>query len=219
MGWTFSHRDRGISNKKWFEDQFSFENERIKSTVLECASTLNVAYLAVEHIHKGDGERDVHAYVILTRWVRGDWYNFGQKEMSECSGPWRTRCPAKVLDLLTPTDDKYALEWRAKCRDNLAKRKARPRLSEGAVIRLPRKIKFTNGDKLDTFVVRYPRNLSVTGLNGLWYGLTREVLEEFKVVKPVSVTRHGFSLMAQFDDGSKRWISTRMTDQLGLEWD
>lgn len=57
-------------------------------------------------------------------------------------------CPADVLDLLTPTDNTFALEWRARCRARLAARrtiraKTAPRPGQLVVFAAP--IHFRNG--------------------------------------------------------------------------
>jgi len=45
--------------------------------------------------------------------------------MSEAMGPCDCDCLDAILDLLTPTDHQYAEEWRARCRNNAAERRAR----------------------------------------------------------------------------------------------
>lgn len=66
-----------------------------------------------------ENEREVIGVVVLT-YVK-DKNQFGYKTMSETSGPCYYDCPKSILDLLTPTDNTYAQEWRRKCYDNLAK--------------------------------------------------------------------------------------------------
>ena len=66
-------------------------------------------------------------------------------------GPCETDCPASILDLLTPTDKEYALDWRARCRANL-ERRAR-KLADGDRIRLPEPMKFSDGNVLQEFIV------------------------------------------------------------------
>jgi len=148
MGWTFSHRDKGESNVEFF--QHTFGNGY---TILDGATVSSTFYAAVR---QPDGL--VSAAVILTKWVPRDEYNFGYKDMDESMGPGEYRCPARILDLLSPTDQLYgpvryteaegwegpagsptgarawADKWRAECRAELAKR---GQVRKGTRIRIP----------------------------------------------------------------------------------
>ena len=85
-------------------------------------------YAAVEHI-RPDGERVVWAAVFIGNFTgKGA---FGYKDMDETCGPNESECPARILDLLTPTTSEWALSWRQRCRDNLAAKKAKT-LRDGA---------------------------------------------------------------------------------------
>src|SRR3546814_16727894 len=79
----------------------------------------------------------VFAVVCLVRWNprSRDGHQFGYKDMSENMGPCEADCPAAILELLSPTDHEYALDWRARCRANLVLRARK--LSDGDRIRLP----------------------------------------------------------------------------------
>src|SRR3546814_8342346 len=66
-------------------------------------------------------------------------------------GPCEADCPAAILDLLSPTEHEYALEWRARCRANLAHRARK--LADGDRIRLPEPVTFTDGNVAQEFVV------------------------------------------------------------------
>jgi hypothetical protein len=56
--------------------------------------------------------------------------------MDETMGPVESRCPERILDLLTPTDSEYANEWRARCRAFHAASKARPKIKVGMKLEL-----------------------------------------------------------------------------------
>lgn len=215
MGWTYSHRDKGISNMKWFGDYFNYEGERVRSTLLDCSGTLSVVYCAVEHVYKQEEDRrEVWACVILTRRAPKSWYNFGQKEISEEMGPLEIDCPERILDLLMPTSNEHALKWRARCRESLAKRKARPRLKKGLVIKIPFEVNFVDGCSEQIFIVDVPRRMWVRNLTGRRYRLTRWVLREFEVLKPVGVTREDFALVTKFDNGDEEFTATMMFERL-----
>ena len=69
----------------------------------------------------------VFALVCLVRYNPRDreGYIFGYKDMAETMGPVESGCPAVILDLLTPTQNAYALDWRARCRAEDAARRER----------------------------------------------------------------------------------------------
>lgn len=55
--------------------------------------------------------------------------------MDETVGPRIDNCPEHILDLLTPTDQEWANEWRQRCRAKIAAHKARPKVVVGAILR------------------------------------------------------------------------------------
>ena len=54
-----------------------------------------------------------------------DKWEFYYKDMSEDMGPCECDCPAGILRLLSPTDNEFANEWRARCWANIEAKKAR----------------------------------------------------------------------------------------------
>src|SRR3546814_2469904 len=64
--------------------------------------------------------------------------------LTENMGPCEADCPAAILDLLSPTEHEYALDWRARCRANLAHRARK--LADGDRIRIPEPVTFTDGN-------------------------------------------------------------------------
>ena len=69
-------------------------------------------------------ESKVFAVVFLTKTNMKDYYNFYYKDMDETMLPGCYECPAGILKLLTPTDNEYALAWRAECQKNIDKKKS-----------------------------------------------------------------------------------------------
>ena len=113
MGWSFEHRDKGTSNLEHFRAQWGEGYD-----LLDGATVGGVFYGALR-IPGGK----VTAVVILTKWVPRDWFNFGEKSMTESWGPTEARCPERILDMLSPAEELYvgdsltwATEWRAACR-------------------------------------------------------------------------------------------------------
>jgi hypothetical protein len=162
MGWTWTHREPGVSHLDWFRREFGGEHpERL----VAMTSVGTVCYGAW-----ADEDGTVHGLVVLTGRAPNDYYNFGYKDMTETMGPNEARCPESILKLLSPlpecdlTDERHseerpncstcwAREWRAACETYHAKRKARPKVAHGSVVRLARPVKFTNGFEGDTFTV------------------------------------------------------------------
>ena len=67
-------------------------------------------------------------------------------------GPCEDDCPARILDMLTPTDNENALDWRSRCRANNALRNRK--LVDGDRIRLPEPMTFVDGHEAQEFIVR-----------------------------------------------------------------
>ncbi len=64
--------------------------------------------------------------------------------LTETMGPYNYGCPARILDLLSPTDNEYALAWREKCRAQLALT-GRRKPATGDIVILPEAIAFSDG--------------------------------------------------------------------------
>lgn len=161
MGWLFMpRRSMGghATAKAYLDDQFTFTRPADDGTtrgleVLASACRGNrVYYAAVQHIVDGK-PGDIFAVVCLVKWNPRDKEGmvFGYKDMDETMGPHESECPVQILDLLTPTTRPYAVEWRARCRANLA-RKARP-LRDGDRILFDEPMTFTDGYTAQEFIV------------------------------------------------------------------
>jgi hypothetical protein len=64
--------------------------------------------------------------------------------MAEHMGPGIASCPARILDLLTATDSKYAIQWRAECRERLERRQAN-KLKVSYYIRFAEPLSYEDG--------------------------------------------------------------------------
>ena len=84
------------------------------------------------------------------------------KIVDESMGPFEDKAPASILDRLTPTDNDYANEWRAKCRANIAKKKAAPKINTGSVFTVETPVEFVNGVSVSRF--RYEGGYRVEAL-------------------------------------------------------
>lgn len=128
MGWLYTEYDKKLSHKERREEMdkvYTWESD--ERVVRPLASTIkgNVYYGAIETIHKETGERNVVCAIdLLGSYKEGFWYWYGYKDMDETMGVNGCYdCPAKILDLLTPTDSEWANEWRQKCREQAGKPK------------------------------------------------------------------------------------------------
>lgn len=66
-------------------------------------------------VHEHDRQRWACLYLLRgSPKVKNDPYNWGYKDVCESMGPNELSFPYTWLDLLTPTDSKYANEWRAR---------------------------------------------------------------------------------------------------------
>ena len=122
MGWTSYNAthykkgkiDRIAEVKSLFEGEENYK-------VLKASSVGSTVYMAIEK--EVDGEKIVFGAVYLTSINMKDYYNFSYKDIDETSGPCERECPESILKLLTPTDSKWANEWRNACWENIRKKK------------------------------------------------------------------------------------------------
>ena len=73
--------------------------------------------------------------VILYKYYQKD-REVVHKEVTEDMGPRHSECPNNILDMLSETDNEFALEWRARCREFNAKPKPK-KLEDGDKVRFP----------------------------------------------------------------------------------
>ncbi|MEM7687453.1 MAG: hypothetical protein AAF291_00395 [Pseudomonadota bacterium] len=163
MGWLYMPRSSmlGHANPKAYLDaQFTYEREAsdeadfIGLRVLDSACPGNRTwYGAVERYEKTGKRLTVFAGICLVRWNprAKDDLVFGYKDMDESAGPSEAACPQRILDLLTSTSEPYALDWRRRC--HLTAWLRARKLPDGALIRLPEAMTFTDGSKHSDFRV------------------------------------------------------------------
>lgn len=170
MGWLYMNRHHMGGHKTpkaYLDAEFTFTNAPGTDGIARGARVLasscpgnRVWYAAVQYYADGvPGE--VIAMVCLVRWNPRDKddLHFGYKDMSEGMGPCEAACPAHILDLLTPTDNEYARDWRRRCRDRLRLRSRK--VEDGMRIRLAEPLTFTDGHEGAEFiVVKRGRSLS-----------------------------------------------------------
>lgn len=103
MGWLFGHYERSTLVKHLTD------GNGVK-TIKHCLVGNNLWC-----VHEHDGQRWACLYLLRgSPRIKDDPYNWGYKDVCESMGPNEISFPYTWLDLLTPTDSKYANEWRAR---------------------------------------------------------------------------------------------------------
>ena len=98
-----------------------WEESGVTFRCIKLAVVDGVGYAAVEETE--DSEVRVRIMVIET-YVSKLKYSceFEYKPYLECWCPRFYDCPKEILDLLTPTDNEFGLEWRKRCLETMAKK-------------------------------------------------------------------------------------------------
>lgn len=156
MGSTGCHREPGMSDRAFFEQEFP-ETLIKYGRVLDSATAGGAFYAVVANGPEASSyPNETWMLVVKINRYRG-YENFVYKEMDESMGPYENDCPAKLLDLLeqrTPEPpNEYAAEWRKRCRKNANKAaKARKFATRGTVVYFPKPIEFSDGASFDRLV-------------------------------------------------------------------
>lgn len=157
MGWTSyhaTHYKKGTIDRKAECDAYFLEGLNAGYyRVVKSAVVGSVYYGAIEALKRygkpgedgkrpieeiPENERRIFGVVLLTSTDSRNYFNFAYKDISEDMGPAEDRCPASVLNALSPTDNEQALAWRERCRANIEASKnphALKNLPIGSVIR------------------------------------------------------------------------------------
>ena len=140
MGWTsynatYYDRKGKVDRVAEVRSMLTENGERGIWNPLKISAVGSTVYAAVERI-RPDGDRYVFGAVFLTHTDMGEYFNFSYKDMDETCGPCERECPVSILNLLTPTENVYANEWREACREN-AKKRAEKKKDPNALGNLP----------------------------------------------------------------------------------
>lgn len=173
MGWTSYHathyKNGKIDKKAECDSYFASEFGSGYYEVVKSAMVGSVYYAAIKELKRYAGknengesvynpiprnEQRTFAAVFLTSINMRDYFNFSYKDMDETVGPYEANCPKGILNALSPTDNEFALAWRARCFANIDKKKDQRGLNNlpvGTVIcvKLPFDSKYFNkGDEV-----------------------------------------------------------------------
>jgi hypothetical protein len=168
MGWLWMHKPKGLKVTDFILNHagvFRWSDSPYEYKVLDTSIVeLRTLYAAVEQVHKETGERRVWAAILLLGFAPKDEYSFGYKDMDESCGPCEARCPERILDLLTETTYEHAIDWRRRCREYHAARKARPKIKIGDTL--------VYGGKPYRVVSRWTRAWQIRSESGTIYRMT-----------------------------------------------
>lgn len=149
MGSISMYRGPGQSDHDFFQAQLSPGRTILDSVTMRAGGDWRSVFYAAVEDRTGDTPT-VWAFIVLIN-RPGGAHNFVYKEMDETVGPAQTTCPGRILDLLTPTEFTYAVDWRDRCRAHNAARAARPKTTPGDTIRFLSPIRFANGCQASRF--------------------------------------------------------------------
>ena len=183
MGWTETYWTKGTKVKDWFAEQYNYENDKVKQTVIDCALVARTeAFGAIEQVIKETGERRVNMAVVIMKFYNGYDYNFMYKDMDETFGPNICRCPKRLMKLLTPTDNEYALNWRAKVTEYWttkdASNKKLKKLNAGDTVVFTETLRFSGGTSFKSLQVHSTKPMRFTDGSVNLFGST--ALSEYK---------------------------------------
>lgn len=177
MGWTSYHAkfykngtvDRKKECDEYWEGGLNRGNFKVvKSTMV--GSTYYAAITSLKEVaDKGMvdipiNEQKTFGVVFLTSVDMKDYYNFSYKDMDETCGPNKHDCPKGILNLLSPTNNEYALHWRNQCWKNIEEKNnpnSLNKLPEQSIIEviLPFDTqRYKKGEKITLIKVKYGKS-------------------------------------------------------------
>lgn len=115
MGWTSYRVADSKINRKAELDKELWKYSENTHGLLKSRMVGSTYYAAAKYFKTGE----VIGFVTLTSIVADNWgaYDFYYKEMCETMGPTEAKCPESILNLLSPTDNEFANDWRKRCRE------------------------------------------------------------------------------------------------------
>lgn len=182
MGWLCY--DIYTSPKKECDRLLNYEDENIIQETLGSCMKGNVYYAAVSRTNKTTNTNIVFAAVFRTFYSprAKKEPNFGYKDMDETMHPYYYDFPEKYFKLLTPTDNKYAIEWRQRVYKNIEAKKNLAKIKYGDKIQFKSPIETTSGVKIgDTIIIEKKRGYFLR--NGYWKWPKKWIPAEFEIIK------------------------------------
>lgn len=130
-----------------------YEDKNRVDRVMDFQKCGNAIYVAVERIFKKKvvkktPVREVSAVIIP---VRIDGLDVRWREVHESTAPQEALCPARILNVLTPTQSEYALEWRKACRMNHARAWRQQGIHAGLIVVTDSPLPFSGSHEAQIF--------------------------------------------------------------------
>lgn len=212
MGWTYTHKDSGVSAAEFLKRElftFSHVSEEQRPTVVANAGTdfvINVpdAYIKTRpdewSCYEREADGSVNTLVAVLTARAKDYYNFGYKDLSETSFPYKNT-NASLLKYLTPLRDdgsmsyKWAKDFRERIQAGKENKARVAKIKDGDKIVLEHPVK-VGGVSYDTFTARSMRyrqgrkiiqngRVWVTP-NGVLVRLSKETVRNAKILPAAS---------------------------------
>lgn len=186
MGWLFFKKPS--DTKAYLDNLHNVKNDEVIQRVIDSAIIeFSEYYAATEQVNKITGERRVFASVFMIKFVANatDGMTFGYKNMTEHSGPNQSRCPMKILNLLTPLEskDEYAAAWRERCFAYHAKLAKARSVADGTKIEFATPLRFSDGSEISRFqLYRKGKKTVFRAENGNSYLISNWRTREFQKV-------------------------------------
>lgn len=161
MGSTGTNRAAGLTDLEYFTRQWPDAlGEGGYWTVLAHNSTRDGFFAAIRDSRFADTTDEHFILVVKKTWYpRAAWENFIYKDMTDREGPVEKGASLAVLDAVPATDHEYAGPWRESCRQLRAQEaQIKRNLKDGATVKLPVKLTFSDDVKEDTFTARKDGN-------------------------------------------------------------
>jgi len=165
MGWTStvaSCYKNGKVDVKLEMDTLCGKNYQ----VLKSSMVGSTYYGALKNVQTGV----VFCAVILTSTKTYNGFNLSYKDMTEDEGPCERKCPMGILNLLTPTDNQYAIEWRNACREYHNKKNS-DKHSWLVNVGIGERVYLNNSDGTADVLIKHPPAYQFK--TWFWYNTTR----------------------------------------------
>jgi hypothetical protein len=152
MGWSYLTRNFDRPVLEFCTAEFTDSNFHVQQSVEDIAYVLadRMVYAALRLRYvAGDRPDNIVLGALLVDIVPG---RFGWKQISEGDGTG-LRCPLRIMDLLSPTDDPNALAWRAQVREEHRLRARLNGLQPGTLLQAKTPLLLSDGTRVEQLVV------------------------------------------------------------------
>ncbi len=112
MGWDVTPVGRNITTKKFIEHYIKTSYDGVYTAIKICEGKNKFGEKAFYVALKKLEDNTVFGVVFLTRRKNG---SVAVKVIGESSGPGQIEAPLSFIELLSPTDNERAKQWRADC--------------------------------------------------------------------------------------------------------